>query len=43
VKNAVTIVGGVASTLLLNVSLTRAVEEASEAETDADGAVPRND
>jgi hypothetical protein len=43
VKNAVTIVGGVASTLLLNVSLTRAVEEASEADADTDGAVPRND
>jgi len=43
VKNAVTIVGGVASTLLLNVSLTRAVEETSEAESDASSAVPRND
>jgi uncharacterized membrane protein YbhN (UPF0104 family) len=43
VKNAVTIVGGVASTLLLNVSLTRAVEEASEAETDADASPVRND
>ncbi len=43
VKNAVTIVGGVVSTLLLNVSLTRAVEEASEAETDADASPVRND
>jgi hypothetical protein len=32
VKNLVTVVGGVASTLALNVSLTTAVEEASEAE-----------
>ncbi|MFC7225980.1 flippase-like domain-containing protein [Salinirubellus salinus] len=34
VKNLVTVVGGVASTLALNVSLTTAVEEASEAEED---------
>jgi uncharacterized membrane protein YbhN (UPF0104 family) len=43
VKNAVTIAGGVASTLLLNVSLTRAVEEASEADADADGTPVRTD
>ncbi|MFC6939082.1 flippase-like domain-containing protein [Salinirubellus sp. GCM10025818] len=40
VKNVVTVAGGVASTLLLNVSLTTAVEEASEA--DADTASVRN-
>jgi hypothetical protein len=34
VKNVVTVAGGVASTLLLNVSLTTAVEEASEADAD---------
>jgi uncharacterized membrane protein YbhN (UPF0104 family) len=43
VKNAVTIAGGVASTLLLNVSLTTAVEEASEAEADADASTLRTD
>jgi len=43
VKNAVTIAGGIASTLLLNVSLTRAVEEASEADADADGTPVRTD
>ncbi|WP_435195684.1 flippase-like domain-containing protein [Natronomonas sp. EA1] len=35
VKNAVTVVGGVAATLLLNVSLTEAVEESREVEVDA--------
>ena len=34
VKNVVTIVGGVASTLLLNVSLTTAVEESRDVETE---------
>ncbi|WP_255196894.1 flippase-like domain-containing protein [Halorarius litoreus] len=32
VKNVVTVIGGVASTLVFNVSLTKAVDEASEAE-----------
>ena len=36
VKNAVTVVGGVASMLLLNVSLTEAVESASEEAAAAD-------
>ncbi|WP_135828044.1 flippase-like domain-containing protein [Halorussus halobius] len=38
VKNVVTLVGGVASMLLLNVSLTTAVEESTEARTGADPA-----
>ncbi|GGL72629.1 flippase-like domain-containing protein [Halocalculus aciditolerans] len=36
VKNAVTVVGGVASMLSLNVSLTKAVEGSAEAEAEAD-------
>ena len=35
VKNVVTVVGGVASTLLFNVSLTEAVEESREVEGEA--------
>jgi len=38
VKNVVTLIGGVASMLLLNVSLTTAVEESSDARTGADPA-----
>ncbi|MFB6207439.1 MAG: flippase-like domain-containing protein [Haloglomus sp.] len=34
VKNAVTLIGGIGSTLLLNVSLTRAVEESAEVDTE---------
>lgn len=36
VKNLVTVIGGVVSMLLLNVSLTKAVEESQEAETNVD-------
>jgi len=34
IKNAVTVVGGVASTLLFNVSLTEAVEESRDVDGD---------
>ena len=41
VKNVVTLVGGIGSTLLLNVSLMEAVEESAEVESEE--AVPRDD
>jgi uncharacterized protein (TIRG00374 family) len=43
VKNVVTLVGGVASMFVLNVSLTTAVEESKDARTGADRAEPTDD
>ncbi|WP_276260346.1 flippase-like domain-containing protein [Haloglomus litoreum] len=42
VKNVVTVIGGVASTLLLNVSLTQAVEESADVEVESDEPVARD-
>jgi uncharacterized protein (TIRG00374 family) len=43
VKNVVTLIGGIGSTLLLNVSLTQAVEESAEVEVESDDPVARDD
>jgi uncharacterized protein (TIRG00374 family) len=43
VKNVVTLIGGIASTLLLNVSLTRAVEESADVEVESEDPVARDD
>jgi hypothetical protein len=43
VKNVATVAGGVASTVVLNVSLTTAVEESREVDPDPDPADPESD